>query len=423
MAVGRTIIVDLTRDSARVCVVDPGSPPNEVMNELIIPYRVAVRDEETDVRMFAGEEAADIQEDGSTIIFDNLHTELPRIEDTELQSELAKAFWREICRKLLKEGWLETSGQPVAGYVIPHYLSPPVLLERFREACAGETPVKVAGFFSEAASLLIGFLQSEAFVPVAGELDDSQPLTICLVIAADDGEMEVACFDYSREAGGRISILLRDYFRTTYADLSARLQASDWLGTFSVLISLESPELARASKESLDATLGAVSIDIVREQHQVAGLAGLKAKGAAYIAGRSLGRGVASGEYGIETACHIGVRINQSSFHPIIAKEEFAQIVDFPYSSLRAFKLQGRPGNEMRIQLYCGSSDRVEDSTLLGHLTLSQSELVSLTSRNESALVAVVKLDAQGSGEFTLGLLPDNRIIGSQSFTLPGLIA
>ncbi|HVG19054.1 MAG TPA: hypothetical protein VNI02_08365 [Blastocatellia bacterium] len=391
-------------------------------NEFTIPYRVAVRDEDAGMSMYAGEESAGMREDDRTLVFDDLHTELLRIEDTELQSELARAFWREICRELSQRGLLEHSGQPVAGYVIPHYLSPPDLLERIREACAGERET-VAGFFSEAASLLVGFLRAEVFASMASEFDNSGPLTVCLVVAEDDGELNVACFDYSSEAAGAVSILLRDYFRTTYAQLSDRLKASDWLGAFSALVSLESTELARPSKESLDATLDAVSAGIVREQYQVAGLDGLKARGAAHLAALCSGRGAASGEYRIEVACHIGVRVSRSSFHPVISKEEFARIVDFPYSSLQTFKLEGRPGNEMRVQLYCGSSDRVEDSTLLGHLTLSQSELASLTSGNESVVVAIVKLDTQGSGEFTLGLLPDNRIIGSQSFTLPGLMA
>ncbi len=62
------------------------------------------------------------------------------------------------------------------------------------------------------------------------------------------------------------------------------------------------------------------------------------------------------------------------------------------------------------------------DATPLGHIILWQSDLTELSATN--ALTAAIRLDAPGggSGEFLLGLMPENRILRRQSFTLPGLV-
>jgi hypothetical protein len=424
MALDRLIIVDLTRQPARVRVTTiaaPASPTARETADLTSPLRVALRAEPAGLRSFAGEEAVDVIEDDLTIRFDDLHTDLLRLEDIELQSHLISAFWSNLSERLARDGWLKPSGQ-AAGYVIPHALYPPALLERFRQACAVEGRLKIAGFSSEAVSLLMGFLQSEALRQGLAALDYARPHTVCLVAAYDDSEVSVACFDYSTEAEERYRILLRDYFRTTCGNLSDKLKSCDWLGEFSALISLESPSLTGLSRDALEATLDAVAVGIFKERHQTTELDWLKIKGADYIANCSRGRARVSAQYNIETACHIGIQIDQGRFYPVITKDEMARTSSFPYGSAQAFKLQGHPGNEMRVNLYCGYSDRLEDATLLGYTTLEQAELSSLKSGAASAIAAVLRLDTHGGGEFTLGLMPDNRIINSIPFVLPGLL-
>lgn len=420
MTTQQTIIVDLTGDLARICVADSGVRNVEVRNQLIVPCRIAVQDDEAGLRFFAGNKTANISEDDRTLMFDNLPTDLPGIEDEELQSELALSFWNEVCETLLSEGLLKGPVEAARGYIIPDHHSPPDLLERIRAACAKETP-SIAGFCHEGISLVMGFLQSSAFSTVLRNFDCSLPVPICL-FAADNNALEVACFDYLLADDARVSILLRNYFRTTYNDVFRRLKHSDWDDRLSVLCALETPNLADSAREVLDALFYVVSTDdVVKERQLMPELPWLKARGAAHIACCCSGRVATPVEYNIETAWHIGVRLDQESFHPLVTRKRFEEVKDFPHSALQTFKLQGRPGNEMRVQLYCGFSDRIEDSTLLGQLTLSQPELVSLAS-NESALAAVLKLDTHGSGEFTLGLLPDDRIISSMAFTLPGLV-
>jgi hypothetical protein len=419
MTTQQTIIVDLTRPEALICVVDPGARPLELNHQQVVPYRVAIRNDEADLRFLAGDKAANIREDGRTLIFDNLASELLRIEDEELQSELALAFWNEICETLLRQGVLKDSAESVKGYIIPHHCSPPDLLVRIRKGSAGNTP-SIAGFCHEGICLVMGLLQTGAFATAISGREGLVP--VCL-FAADGNAIDVVCFDYLVDGDGRISILLRNYFRATSDDLFRRLKQADWLDTFSVLLLLESSNLSDSAKDTLNALLDGIWTDDVVKQRQVMPeLPWLKALGAAYIASCCFGQAATPGEYNLQTAWHIGVRLDRDSFHPLVTRKQFEEARDFSYSALQFFKLRGRPGNEMRVQLYCGFSHRVEDSTLLGQLTLSNPELASLASDSESVLAAVLKLDTHGSGEFTLGLLPDDRIVSSMAFALPGLV-
>jgi len=421
MTAQQTIILDLTGESARICVVDPGNQSLEISRQLIAPCRVAVRDDEAGIRFFAGNKTAHISEDDRTLIFDNLPAALLGVDDNELQSELALAFWNEICDTLLNEGLLKEPVEAAKGYVIPNHRSPPDLLERIRTAWAKRTPC-IAAFCHEAISLVMGFLQSNAFSLTLRDFDYSVSTPICL-FAAGNKVVDVACFDYLLTADAGASISLRNYFHTSYNDLFRGLKHSNWSDSFSVLYSLETPDLPDSAREVLDALFAAVWTDaVVKKRLQMPELQWLKAQGAAYIASCCSGRGASTGEYTIETAWNIGVRLDHDSFHPLITSKKFEEVRSSSHSTLQTFKLQGHPGNEMLVQLYCGFSDRVEDSTLLGQLTLSQPELASLSSGNEKALAVVLKLDTHGSGEFTLGLLPGDRIVSSMPFALPGLV-
>jgi hypothetical protein len=418
MTTQQTIVVDLTGAMARICVVDPRAKPLELNHQQVIPYRVAIRNDEAGLRFLAGGKAANIRADERTLIFDNLASELLRIEDEELQSELALAFWSEICETLSSQGVLK-SPETAKGYIIPHRSSPPDLLVRIRKGSAGKTP-SIAGFCHEGISLVMGLLLSGAFASAVRGGEGLVP--ICL-FAADGNVIDVVCFDYRLDGDGRISILLRNYFCATCDDLFSRLKQADWLDTFSVLLLLESSNLSDSVKATLNALLDGVwTDDVVKQRHVMPELPWLKARGAAYIASCCSGRAATPEEYNLQTAWHIGVRLDRNSFHPLVTGKQFEEAGDFSYSALQVFKLQGRPGNEMRVQLYCGFSHRVEDSTLLGQITLSNPELASLASDSESMLAAVLKLDPHGSGEFTLGLLPSDRIVSSMAFALPGLV-
>lgn len=419
MTTQQTIIADLTKPVARICVVDPGGKPLELNHQQVVPYRVAIRNDEAGLRFLAGDKAENIREDERTLIFNNLASELLRIEDEELQSELALAFWSEICETLSSQGVLKDSAETVKGYIIPHHCSPPDLLVHIRKGSAAKK-LSIAGFCHEGISLVMGLLRSGAFASAIHGRDSSVP--ICL-FAADDNVIDVVCFDYLVDDDGRISILLRNYFRATSDDLFRRLKQANGLDTFTVLLLLESSNLSDSVKDTLNALIDGVWADnVVKERQVMPQLPWLKALGAAYIASYCSGQAATPEEYNFQTAWHIGVRLDRDSFHPLVSSKQFEETRDFSYSALQFFKLRGRPGNEMRVQLYCGFSPRVEDSTLLGQVTLSNPELASLASDNESMLGAVLRLDTHGSGEFTLGLLPGDRIVSSMAFALPGLM-
>lgn len=413
-------MADWTCGAALVGIFAEGVRGWLLESELSLPARLAVRQEQADVlRVMAGEEAAEAREDAGTLVFEQPARDLPLMEDPELQTLLLAGFWRALTSELLLRGLLR-DGEQAAGYVVPSHRFPLPLLECFRAAGAGERPLKLSGFVREAAALVLGFLRSEAFRSEAGAMQSGAPLTICLVAPSDEQAVDVACFDYERETPTCQRVLIRDFFQTTRAEASERLRDCDWLGGLSLLVLVEHPALHASAQSAFRATLEAVAAGVACPRWQLDTAPKLKLYGGAHVALCAAGRAPDEQEYDISHVCHIGLQIDQQHFRPIVTKDAWSHLTGFPHLAAQAFRLRGHPGNAMRLNFYSGYSTRVADAVPLGHTILRQEDVTRLT--GPATLTAAVRLDTPGSGEFLLGLLPENRVLCRQAFTLPGLV-
>lgn len=413
------VVVDWTRSAARVGVFAESMHGWQLESELILPPRLVLRHDPGDApRIVAGEQATEARADANTLIFEQPARSLPHLEDPELQTLLLAGFWRAVRQNLVERGQLQVDKQ-VAGYVVPPHRFPQPLLERFRAGCADEPPLKFSGSVHEAAALVIGLLRGGFHLEESEMLSDD-PITICCAVGVDEQTVEVVCFEYTRAQRTVHRIVIRDFFKTTFADLSNRLHECDWLGLFSLLVIVEDPTLPAAAQASLNALLEALAAGATLEHQQSTNASQLKLRGAAHIALCAAGRAPDEEEYDVAHACHVGVQTDQQHFQPIISKDAWAQLAEFPYLAAQAFRLRGEPGNALRLNLYSGYSTWVADAVPLGHTMLWQEDLAQLA--GTAALTAAVRLDAPSSGEFLLGLMPENRTLRRQAFTLPGLV-
>ncbi len=414
------VVVDWTQGAALVGVFSESARGWQLEAELHMPSRLVVRHEQADgLRVLGGEEATEAREDESTLIFEHPARDLPRMEEAELQTLLMVGFWRALAQGMVTRGLLR-AGEQAAGYVVPPHRFPLPLLESFRASCAGERPLKLVGIAHEAAALVLGFLRSEAFRLEESAMQSTAPVTICLVVACHEQTIDVMCFDYARATPTRHCVLIRDFFQTTYAELSTRLRDCDWLGTFSQLVIVEDPMLPASTQSAFNVPLQAITDGVTLQRHQMPAASQLKLSGGAHIALCAAGLAPDEQEYDVAHACHIGLQIDQQNFQPVVTKDAWAQLTEFPHLAAQAFRLRGSPGNALRLNFYSGYSTRVADAVPLGHAMLWQEDLAQLT--GATALTAAVRLDAPGSGEFILGLMPENRALRRQPFTLPGLV-
>jgi hypothetical protein len=281
-------------------------------------------------------------------------------------------------------------------------------------------PVRLAGFVHEAASLLLATIQTGIFGEMTAGLRVHDPAPLSLIAAYEDASVDVTCFDYALEGEGSHRILIRDYFHTTDDNLRTRLEKCDWLDQFAKLLLLVSPGRNAESNEALTDTLRALSLDAAVTRHDTPELTNLKMTGAAHVA-RCCGGTGNQGRYVLDIVYNIGVQVEQDRFHPISGKDEMSRLQIYPHTVAQILEVQGDPGNQMRLDLYCGQSDVVGDGILLGGFTLSRQDLMANASAiSPLALFATMK--TPGSGEITLGLLENDRVIDRVPFTVPALV-
>jgi hypothetical protein len=410
------VIVDWSRSATQVGVFAETARGWQLQSEMTMAARLVVMNQlGGEPCVLAGDQAANATADGETLIFEQPAVDLPRLEDPELQTLLLAGFWRGLGENLNARELLRADC-PAAGYLVTPYRFSQALLQKFRACCAAERSLKFCGHVHEAAALAVGFLRSEIFedaMPAAG------PVTLCLVVAASEQKIDVVCLDYTRAAGALHRIVIRDFFQTTCAQLSERLHECDWLGLFSRMFILQEPSLKEDIQAALNAPLQAIAAGCSCDRHQWAGASQLKLRGAAHIGLCAGGQAPDEQEYDVTHACHIGVQIDQQHFQPVIHKDEWARLTEFPYLAAQAFRLSGRPGNALRLNFCSGYSTSVAEAASLGHAMLWHEDLAQLEG---AALTAAVRLDAPGDGEFLLGLMPENRALRRQEFTLPGLV-
>ncbi len=265
-------------------------------------------------------------------------------------------------------------------------------------------------------------LRSDDFRREGGAAAHGGALTVCLVAAGDEQAVDVACFDYACDAPGTHRVVIRDFFQAGYAELSGRLRECDWLGAFSLLAVAADETPAAPWRSVLEGLLPAADGGGAVMRLKASGAAELKLLGAAHVAFCAAGRAPDAEEYDVAHAYHIGLQVDQRRFHPIIDKADWPQSGALPRPAAQAFRLRGRPAHALRLNLYGGYSTLVSDAVPLGSTTLWPDELSRLQG-SSSALTAVVRMDAPGGGELLVGVMPENRVLRRQTFTLPGLVA
>jgi hypothetical protein len=413
------VVVDWTRSAGRVGVLSESVHGWQLESELNLAPRLVVRHGQGNaLRVLAGEQATEARADANTLIFEQPARDLPHIEDPELQTSLLSGFWSALGQNLVERGLLRFDKQAV-GYVVPPHRFPQPLLERFRASCAGDGPLKFSGSVDEAAALVIGFVRSEAFHPEESDRLSDVPIKVGCVVGVEEQMVDVVFFDYTRAARAVHRIVIRDFFQTSCAELSTRLRECDWLGAFSLLVLIEGPALSATAQAALNAPLQALAVGATYERRSLSNASQLKLRGAAHVALCATGYATDEPVYEVSHACHVGMQIDQQHFQPIISKQSWTELAEFPYLAAQAFHLRGMPGNALRLNLYSGYSTMVADAVPLGHTMLWQEDLAQLAG---AALTATVRLDAPSSGEFVLGVMPENYILRRQPFTLPGLV-
>jgi hypothetical protein len=407
--------MDLTTRPVRFGIVSANGPLSvDVLSELSLPWRVAIQlDDNEKLHTFTGNETLHIKEDSRTLIFEDVQTSIPRITDQELRALLLKELCGALELTLSSSNRFLSADRPPPVYVIAPYFYSPSLLDEMRKSSLNG-PVRLAGFVHEAASLLLGTIQTGIFGQMTVGLGFHDPAPLSLIAAYEDASMDVTCFDYSLEGDGSHRILIRDYFHTTDENLRTRLEKCDWPDGFAKLLLLASPGRDAESNDALTNTLRTLSLDVAVTRHETLELSNLKMTGAAHVA-RCCGGTGNEGRYVLDIVYNIGVQVEQDRFHPILSKDEVSRLQNYPHTVAQTFQVQGDPGNQMRLDLYCGQSDIVGDGILLGGFTLSRQDLIS-----PLALFATMK--TPGSGEITLGLLENDRVIDRVPFTVPALV-
>jgi hypothetical protein len=411
----RITIIDLTGEIAQA-----GEAANDcvqIFDDFALPYRVAISKADGQIQAFAGKECEGLHEDRNTLIFDHLNLCLPGMADENLLSLVITSFWNTLSTSLSAPG---ASG--ATAYIITDYRYPASLLERFRALCKVNAGLHLAGFISEEAAFLMGFINTEAFGKRVAEVNASRPVTFCAVAASDEREVVVACFDYWIGAKEERYLVIRDFFRARFDLLIGKLESRDWRNQVSQLLSIEAADLPGSRRTWLEKAIHCVRADACRITLERQFISRLKLDGAARIARCRRGRGSEQDNYNIETAYNIGVQIEQGRFHPISTRQSAASINQFPFTVAQAFHVRGKLGTRLNLNFYCGRSDIIEDSTQIASITLSEQETAALSKSPSMALAVRVRMDTRGSGEVALERLPDNGVIASQAFTLPGLV-
>lgn len=414
---GTIVIADLARDAARVGLAALGDQSVEVPAEFALPQRVALVLGDAGIVALAGGAAAGARTDAHTLVFNRLQKSLPRVGDSELRSRLAAANWGALCEELTGRGLVGPEG--CVGYVIPHHLSTQPLLEEFRAACAASS-VRPVGFVHEAAALALGFVRSPLLTKT---LDGGGGrATFCLLVASDESEVDVVCFDYSAEHPPRRELLIRDFFHADCAGLSKSLEGRSWAAGITHLVSVEDEAVEAESLAPLVALFKADGARVEKRRFKASAARRLKIGGAAHVARCCHGRGGAGEEYSISNAYGIGVQTDRKRFHPIIDGLTASAVEDFPRRAEQTFALRGQPGAQLRLDLRCGYSDRVAETIPLGVATVGVSDLARRAGRGEAVNVAVT-LDAPGAGQFTLESATTRRPLASLPFVLPSLVS
>lgn len=415
MSEASLIAVDWTSSVLEIGVFGRSVRGYELRSSFTLPTRMVLRQEaQGEIICLFGGDVVDEEDSEHTILFRHPGRELPGIHDVDLQTELLKNFWQGLHDYLISEGSL-SEGEIASVYLIPPSRFPQPLLEQLR-ICAGHTSLRLRSIITSAMALVMGILGLDAFVEALTGVAGSDEITAgCFVLK--DELIEGVCFDYKTAGPHHHKIVIRDHFQVTSDKLSARLSDFD-SSSLNVLLVVEdsgcSDSFTRRTIASLQQVAAASQCQRLPWSSEVS----LKLKGCTDLANFATGQLTKPDQYEIRHVFNLGVQINQSRFFPLIAREQLKS-GQFPATSSQCFRLSRRPIHSLRLNFCGGYSTSIAESISLGRVVLSASELNATTAN--TYLAASIRLDTPGSGEFSLGLMPENRILRRQSFMLPGL--
>lgn len=415
--------MDLTTQPVRFGFASARGPlAVEVLPEASVPWRVAIHlDDRDQLHYSTGDETRDLKEDHRTLIFDAVQMSIPRIKDQELRLLLLKELWRAAAQVVgISERFLSLDPPPPVYVISPSSYSQSLLDQMRLASVSGQ--LRLGGFVHEAAALLVGTIQSGVFAELTRGLNLGAPTTISLIAAYEDSSVDVAFFDYSLAAEVTHRISIRDYFHTTVDNLGARLERCDWLDRSTKPLLLVSTDRDAHADETLAETLKPFSIDTAEIQRKCSELMDLKMIGATHVARCCGGTGNA-GRYELDIIYNIGVQIAPDRFHPILTKDEMSALEAYPHTTAQVLEVQGDPGNQIRLDLYCGHSDSIADGILLDGFTLTRPDFVTSSSADVAPLALFATMKTPGSGEITLRLFSNDKYVDRVRFTLPALVA
>jgi len=420
MRSSNTIIFDLTGEKVSAGII--GDAPGELMmlEEFAPDLRVALGRVDGQIRAWMDAQSHGIPERLRSLVFDHLNDCLPRIEDEDLQSLIVAALWRYLGDGCSERGLIAREARTRAYVIVQNHPAP--ALERFRTACATEERINLAAFPNEAASLVMGAIESGEVRDVAAA-DCLMPAPVCLIVAYTDRHIEVCSFELMMVGKTKHRIFIRDFFRTGSADLAAELQNRHVFEDLRLAVLFESSKLSERSQKSLQQAVRGPSWKTALSQRPLVELLVLKMRGAAHLVRETEGWSGRPVEYDIETAFNIGFRAEGERFQSVFTQDELRGAVRYPVASSGAFRFHPRPANDVVIRACCGYSNRVEESTTLGELTIPRPDIDEIFRHKRAVLSMQIRLESAGKGEFSLGILPTGRTIGSQTFTIPSLMA
>src|SRR5262245_7102889 len=125
----KLVIVDLTCNPARISVTTVGPLRIETIQAPGHAWRVALRQTDDGLLTLTSDEAAEARDDERTMVFDDAISDLPRIDDLELQAHLMRACWNALYRLLAQRDLLSDLDKAVCFMTFRHDYQTP-LLER-----------------------------------------------------------------------------------------------------------------------------------------------------------------------------------------------------------------------------------------------------------------------------------------------------
>lgn len=417
------LIIDLTCHKTPGCLLEDDKSLEPNVSFLKTPLRAVVNMESGRLKILTGEAAEIFQPGEDSLVFYNLVEDLPEIKDGFVQSELTASFWSSICFTASKRLGT-TFDSDSAGVVVYPYNYSSNLLEAIRLGCSRSDKIKDVVFVSEAAALIFGIVYNDLLKISALEkkAESRSKETVAAIIGYDEKNVEIVCFDYDEKNKEYPRILIRDFFKTSGKNLTDRLKKCEWLAKADINLFLDSENFDNSVREEFIKYLQKIIPEIRFEQNFRYPLYHLKSCGAFYIAKHSMGAAADLREFELINTANIGIRTDRFNFCSILKTEDFKAETKYPFLSAKTFSLLKTAEQEYVFSIHAGYSSLVAESVELGSLSIDAADISRLKGENKSELIAVACLNTPGEGEFTLGLMPDNRIIGKLPFVLPGMV-